>query len=269
MTTSQPNCGWRPAGPSAASPVDCPVDSTANNPLHHVVNHAVAHAAPRSIARPAACVGLAALTACSSPSSRFYTLGSSDAPIATRSAATPPLLIEVPPVEVPPQVARTAFVVQTGANRVDVLEQTRWASLPADEIRQALSQDLTRQLGAIDVFNTPHPEGAPVYRVSVSVQRFESWPGSHALIDAVWSVRPLYSQTVLTCRSVVSETVASGYDALVAGHRLALGQVAAKIATGVEALDAAQDARTAPVAATGATTARVRRPAIGVACPVD
>ncbi|EIF31140.1 hypothetical protein BCh11DRAFT_06656 [Burkholderia sp. Ch1-1] len=265
MITSQPDCGRRPAGSAAARSVDRPVQRV----VDCVAAHAVAHVAPRSIAGIAACVGLAALTACSSPSSRFYTLGSSDAPIAGHNAATPPLLIEVPPVDVPPQVARTAFVVQTGANQVDVLEQTRWASLPADEIRQALSLDLTQKLDAIDVFNTPHPEGALVYRVSVSVQRFESWPGSHALIDAVWSVRPLYSQTVLTCRSVVSETVASSYDALVAGHRLALAQVATKIAAGVEALNTSPDARTAPAPTTGATTARVRRPAIGVPCPAD
>src|SRR5882757_1648995 len=84
-----------------------------------------------------ACAGLVALAACSSPPSRFYTLGS-DAPAAAAATSRAPLLIEVPPVDVPSQVAKTSFVVQTGANQVDVLEQTRWASLPGDEIRRAL-----------------------------------------------------------------------------------------------------------------------------------
>ncbi|WP_082902658.1 PqiC family protein [Paraburkholderia ginsengiterrae] len=211
----------------------------------------------------------ASLAACSSPSASFYTLGSGDTPV-TSSGTGAALLIEVPPVDVPPQIARTAFVVQTGANQVGVLEQSRWASLPADEIRQALSQDLTRRLNAIDVSGTPHPDGVPVYRVKVSVRRFESWPGSHTLIDAVWSVRALHTQTVMTCRSVITETVASDNDALVAGHRLALDQVAAKMAAGVASLNALPVSRTQTAATTtGASSTRARAADASVPCPAD
>lgn len=192
----------------------------------------------------AACAGLtglAALSACSSPPSGFYTLVGGYPLTKSRSAAPPALLIDVAAVDVPAQIARTAFVVQTGANRVNVLEQTRWASLPADEIRQALSQELAQRLDTFDVARSSRPIGVPIYRVNVSVQRFESWPGSHALIDAVWSVRALSDQTVLTCRSVVSEPISAGNDALVAGHRKALQQISADLADAIRALDA--DAR--------------------------
>jgi hypothetical protein len=119
--------------------------------------------------------------------------------------------------------------------------------LPGDEIRRALSSDLTQQLGTIDVYGTAYPEGAQVYRVSVNVQRFESWPGSHALIDAVWSVRAVRSETIMTCRSTVSAPVTAGYDALVDGHRQAVQQISTQIAAGIQALAAA-----APRVATGA-----------------
>ncbi|MEK6295079.1 MAG: PqiC family protein, partial [Paraburkholderia tropica] len=99
-----------------------------------------------------------------------------------------------------------------------------------------LSGDLTQQLNTIDVYDSPHPAGVPVYRVSVNVQRFESWPASHALIDAVWSVRSLDSQTVMTCRSVLNEPVGDGYQALVAGHRRAVDALSQAIAGGVRAL---------------------------------
>ncbi|WP_442955534.1 PqiC family protein [Paraburkholderia sp. MPAMCS5] len=208
------------------------------------------------LAALATCAGLA-LSACSSPPSRFYTLAGGSTPGAARNTAAPALMIEVAPVDMPAQVARTAFVVHTSANRVDVLEQTRWAALPADEIRQALSQDLTQRLDAIDVSRSLQPAAAPVYRVNVSVQRFESWPDSHALIDAVWTVRALSDQTVLTCRSIVSEPASGGDDALVAAHRRALGQIAANLAAGIRALD---------------TSTRVSRSAPGatrsVPCPV-
>ncbi|CAB3731974.1 PqiC family protein [Paraburkholderia rhynchosiae] len=228
--------------------------------LFHYLGRGKAVGARRSLAaltaltRYTVYAGLAALSACSSPPSRFYTLAGNDSPAATRNAATPALMIEVAPVDVPAQIARTAFVVQTGANRVDVLEQTRWASLPSDQIRQALSQNLAQRLDAIDVSRSPHPVGAPVYRVNVSVQRFESWPGSHALIDAVWSVRALSDQAVLTCRSVVVEPVSGGNDALVAAHRQALQQVAANLAAGIQALDA---------------TTRGNRSVPGLSCPAQ
>ncbi|WP_054927369.1 membrane integrity-associated transporter subunit PqiC, partial [Burkholderia sp. E168m22] len=175
----------------------------------------------------AAALAALALAACSSPPARFYTLSPADAAAPLRTApANPAFLIEVPSVGVPEQVAKSQLVVQKNAAQVDVLEQERWASPPADEIRRALSDDLAAQLGTIDVANSAYPAGVPVYRISVNVQRFESWPGKRAAVDAVWSVRSLATQAVMTCRTSVAEPVADGYDALVAGHRRALDVIA-------------------------------------------
>ncbi|SIT35961.1 conserved exported hypothetical protein [Paraburkholderia ribeironis] len=203
---------------------------------------------PRGLVRGALSAGAlaaaVAMAACSSPPSRFYTLGADGAagaaaPLSTSTSAAPAWLIEVAPIDVPPQVAKNQLVVQTGPTQVQVLEQERWASLPGDEIRRALSTHLTQQLGTIDVYGTAHADTTPVYRVSMNVQRFESWPGSHALIDAVWSVRAVRSNTVMTCRSVVSEPVSGGYDALVDGHRRALAQISAQIGSAVQGMAAA------------------------------
>ena len=182
-----------------------------------------------------------ALAACSSPPARFYTLSPADAAAPVRTApANPSFLIEVPSVGVPEQVAKSQLVVQKNAAQVDVLEQERWASPPADEIRRALSDDLAAQLGTIDVANSAYPAGVPVYRISVNVQRFESWPGKRAAVDAVWSVRSLATQAVMTCRTSVAEPVADGYDALVVGHRRALAELASQITGGVEAMEASR-----------------------------
>ncbi|MBY4669163.1 PqiC family protein [Burkholderia multivorans] len=187
----------------------------------------------------AAVLAALALAACSSPPARFYTLARADAAAPARTApANPPFLIEVPSVDVPEQIAKNQLVVQKGGAQVDVLEQERWAAPPADEIRRALSDDLAARLGTIDVADSAVPPGMPVYRISVNVQRFESWPGKRAAIDAVWSVRAVGSQAVMTCRTSVAEPVGSGYDALVAGHRRALDAIAAQAAAGVRALAA-------------------------------
>jgi uncharacterized lipoprotein YmbA len=169
-----------------------------------VENQEISHELGQSIEGRRRGVGdgglVAALAACSSsPASRFYTLGGNDA--ATRTAAPASFYLEVSPVDMPPQVAKNQMVVQDGSAQVRVLEDERWASLPADEVRRALSADLSQQLGAIDVYGTPHPESVPVYRVKVNVQRFESSPGRRALIDAVWSVRGVNNEAVLTCRT--------------------------------------------------------------------
>ncbi|HEY1589946.1 MAG TPA: PqiC family protein [Rhodanobacter sp.] len=226
---------------------------------------------PSGLARAAACLGvcagLLALTACSSPASHFYTLGDSNATATARSTAAPALLIEVPPVDIPSQVAKNQMVVQTGPTQVQILEQERWASLPGDEIRRALSSDLTQQLGTIDVYGTAYPEGAHVYRVSVNVQRFESWPGSHALIDAVWSVRAVGSETIMTCRSVVNQPVTGSYDALVDGHRQAVQQISTQIAAGIRTMAAAPQVNTtAPVRKGSSVPARAAAP-LALPCP--
>jgi uncharacterized lipoprotein YmbA len=202
---------------------------------------------PRGLARgvvhAGALTAVFVLAACSSPSSRFYTLGNvsgaqAAAASSVRTTAAPAWLIEVAPIDVPPQVAKTQLVVQTGPTQVKVLEEERWASLPGDELRRALSTNLTQQLNTIDVYGTAYSDTTPVYRVSMNVQRFESWPGSHALIDAVWSVRAVRSTAVMTCRSVVSEQVGSGYDSLVDGHRRALQRVAMQVGAAVQAMAA-------------------------------
>jgi uncharacterized lipoprotein YmbA len=207
---------------------------------------------------------LAALTACSSPSARFYTLGGSDAALKTATPAA--FYLELAGVDMPPQVARNQMVVQDGSAQVRVLEDERWASLPADEVRRALSADLSQQLGAIDVYGTPHPESVPVYRVKVTVQRFESSPGRRALIDAVWSVRGVSNQAVLTCRTVAEQPVDAGYDALVAGHRRAVDLLANAISAGVRTVSAAP-APAVTTAAAGKGNAAKSVPVV-LPCPV-
>jgi len=167
----------------------------------------------------------------SAPPEHFYSLSSGMAPAS--AAPNPGYYIEVHNVSVPQQLARSQLVVTSGEGRIDVLEQERWASPPASEIGQALSLAVSGELGAIDVFRTQPPDKATVYRISTSVQRFESAPGQYALLDAVWSVRPAGSQQVLTCRTIAREEVAAGNEALVMGHRRNIAHMATDIAKAV------------------------------------
>lgn len=159
-------------------------------------------------------------------------------PPMTRMLVTPPnYYVEVTAVNVPPQVNRNQLVITGDRGRIELLEQQRWASPLSAEIGRVLSQGITGELGVIDVFRSPHPEKAVVYRVSTNVQRFESVPGRRAVFDAVWSVRQIGAANLLaTCRSVVEEKVGDGYDALVAGHSRAIAQVSASVSAAIRAM---------------------------------
>ena len=190
----------------------------------------------RAFVRAAAGISLAVLAACGSPSGRFYTLGSDDDSTTADGTLGPAFLIDMRPVKVPAALARSQLVVQVSASQVKVLEDDRWASPLADEIRNAMLAAVSRQSGAVDVHGMARADNVAVYDVSVDVRRFESWPGSHVLIDVVWTVHPSASQEAMICHSVVSRSVSAGYDATVDGHRQALQRIATQIAQGIREL---------------------------------
>ncbi|REG50657.1 hypothetical protein B0G80_7106 [Paraburkholderia sp. BL6669N2] len=192
----------------------------------------------RAVARIAAVVGLAALSACASPPARFYTLGTDREPTRESVTVSPAFWIDMRVAKVPVSVARSQIVVQVDAARVRILEDERWASPLADELRNALLAAATRPTGRPDTFQPGHAEDARTYQVSVDVQRFESWPGSHALIDVTWSVRKSNDSRTLTCRSIVSQPVSAGYDALVNGHRVAVRRIGTQIGDAVREFSA-------------------------------
>ncbi|CAB3791275.1 hypothetical protein LMG28614_03272 [Paraburkholderia ultramafica] len=216
----------------------------------------------RTIVRTVTGIGLVVLTACASQPTRFYTLGTnSEATIANRTTS-PAFLIDMRTVRVPAAVAKSQLVVQVNAAQVKILEDDRWASPLADEIRNALLADVTRQAGAPGGHAMGEAGDVPVYQVSVDVQRFESWPGSHALIDAVWSVRALNGPETLTCHSIVSRPVSAGYYAIVDGHRRAIEGIAAQIAEGLRGFTGTSTVRPTRLAG---TTGRKRKATLS--CP--
>ena len=190
---------------------------------------------PSRRALGAAVLGAALLAGCgSAPRDQFYTLGGAPATpaAAPAPAAGATLYFEMRPVTIPAEVRRPQLVVGGREGRVELLEHHRWAGPLVDQITGALSLALANELGAVDVYRNPAPEGSAVYRIGANVQRFESKEGGYALLDATWSVRRLDGD-VQTCRSVLREPVGAGYDALVAGHRAALAKLAAAIAANV------------------------------------
>jgi uncharacterized lipoprotein YmbA len=211
----------------------------------------------RAFARVATGISLAVLVACGSPPSRFYTLGSGGGSATADRTVSPAVLVDMRPVTVPPALARSQLVVQVNATQVKVLEDDRWASPLPDEIRTVVLATVTRQSGAVDVRDMARADDVPLYRISVQVQRFETWPGSHVLIEAVWSIQPSNGQETMTCHNIASQPVSAGYDAIADGHRQALQRIATQIARALRELARRSELHGSPQA--------VNRPA---SCPL-
>lgn len=183
------------------------------------------------------------LSACASAPIHYYTLvpSASGPSTAVRTAVAAPFQFELLPVSIPVQVDQPQLVVRQGEQGVALLEGERWIAPLADEVRGALSTDLTRELHTQDVSGLP-ATGQPRLRIKVDLRRFDSVLGNYALIDAAWSLRALTGETTLTCTSHIIEPVGPGYDALVQGHQQAFARLAGQIAQAAKPMAAGQKA---------------------------
>ncbi|MFI4978862.1 MAG: membrane integrity-associated transporter subunit PqiC [Nevskiales bacterium] len=179
-----------------------------------------------------------ALGACGTTPTRFYTLVP---PPAAQVPVTARFQIEVQPVDLPPQVASQQMVVRTGTGELVPVDTRRWQAPLGDEMREALSTELSHRLGAHDVYGlanaiAPKGQGVETWRITVKVQRFESALGAYARVDALWTLRRAGDNTIAAaCGSSVTETVQPGYEALVEGHQRAVADLADRIAAVLEA----------------------------------
>lgn len=183
----------------------------------------------------------AALTAAcaSSPPPRFYTLDTVPAGNAASAegADAKVLSVWVAPVTLPEAVDRPQMVVRTGANRVAVLDQHRWAEPLKTAIARALAADLSAQLGNARVSaDSQHAAAGAQVRVLVDVQRLDAVPGESVTLEALWSVRRTEQTESQRGRFLITEPVAGkDFEALAAAHARAIAALSRDIARGVEA----------------------------------
>lgn len=179
----------------------------------------------------------AGLSACATPTRHYYTLlpASTVTEPASRDARqSPGFAISVQPVVLPEQVDRPQIVISDADTaQVTPLNSALWASPLADEIRNALSNELSHQLEVLDVASGGTPESLPIWRVFLRVQRFDSLYNQRAVLDATWRLAPVHQsgKKTVICRAEVQVPVGTGMSALVAGHQEALKRLASVIAS--------------------------------------
>lgn len=187
----------------------------------------------RSLLRSAA-ISLAALSlgACSTVTTRYYTLAPTDnhAPVAT---AAPGFQFEMASVRMPVQVDQPQLVVRQTTGTLAILENDRWGAPLADEFHDALTSQLEARLGTRDLAGIPKLPGRPIVSLQTDVRRFDSLPGSYALVDAVWSLSLRADdqpRRTLTCSSVIRQPAGVAITDLVLAHQQVIGQLASVMA---------------------------------------
>lgn len=178
-----------------------------------------------------ALLGLALLlAACRGDPVHYHTLVPAQPP-----PATPTVDVRIEFLSVPPQVDRAQIVVRQSDSALVVLESEWWGSTLVDEVRSALSGQLSSSASRL-------------MGLRLEVQRFDSVPGQYALLEARWRLRaitPERAGPALRCHSVIRSAAGADLPALVAAQQRNIAQLASVIArTAAAGLD--RCAATAP-----------------------
>jgi len=137
------------------------------------------------------------------------------------------------PVAFPGHLGRDAVLVRHGSAGLQPLEGLRWAEPLRDAVPRLLRQDLERRLGA-SVWVAPLPPGAAFARqLTVEILALDILEGRRAVeIRARWTLADVRGATAPRVfeEALVTAVGDPGVDGLAAAHRLALWQLAGRIA---------------------------------------
>ena len=110
------------------------------------------------------------LPACSSsPVPNYYSLTTQVSPLANSKVT----VIEVLPVGLPDRINRAPIVIQDASGKSQILDNERWTSTLAAELRDNLSAGLQQKLGAVDRYNSGMVGGKISYRVATDFSHFD------------------------------------------------------------------------------------------------
>ncbi len=203
------------------------------------------------LALPAQFTLLALLAACAgSPPTQWYELRSTPPQAAAAAAASPSSTTAAaadttiwtlsPRITLPGALDRDQLMVARGSAGLEPLPGHRWAEPLRDSLPRLLLADLQRLRGADRVWAAPPPAGVlPARRLVVGIDRLQVTAdrGSLALVaQAQWQdggAVATPSAAPMTQRIELRVPIdGASVDAIAAAHRLALWQLAQRLAAG-------------------------------------
>ena len=140
--------------------------------------------------------------------------------------------VSVTAVSVPDLVDRPQIVTLGPGSRVQLSEQHRWAEPLKLAIGRLVADRIAAGLGSALVTAYPADPGVEAaYRVSLSVQRFDSELGTAASSTVLWTVRRTADGQQRAGRTVLNQRpLDASFDAIVQAHAQALGRIGDEVA---------------------------------------
>lgn len=168
------------------------------------------------------------LTACGhSPKVQFYSLKATHN---SSSAAALDLALSIGPAQFPRALDRSQIVTRAGGSRVNVDEFHVWSAPLQHEFLRVLGDNIAGDLQSDRIAVYPDAPAFKVdYRVLLNVLQFDGVPGDSVTLRVRWVIAPPRGDALAvgTFEKVQpTGTGADSYDALVAAHSAAIGELA-------------------------------------------
>lgn len=175
------------------------------------------------------CCTLAAVFAgCTASPVHYHTLMPTK-PLVERSPRPPAdFVLNVMPVTVPPSLDQAFLAIRRGKTEIAFLDDERWASPLASEIRAALSAALSAGLQTEDVAGLAPGSAQRIATVKIEIRRLDAWPGNRVELRAAWRVTfSDREQSALTCVTELQQpTRATDYGGIVQDQQAVILQLA-------------------------------------------
>lgn len=174
------------------------------------------------------------------PPARYYKLSSRPFATETKASSAPDQTrsIGLGPVSIPEYLERTRIVRRLSENRVQIMENDRWAEPLSDGLPRVLGENLAALLGGDQVLNYPYGHEQTIeYRVVVSISRYEGGPDNDAELTASWQVLDSAGNELAQENSHYTVETDAGVEGLVAGLSELLWELARDLAAALGTIE--------------------------------
>ena len=168
-------------------------------------------------------------------STRFYTLGPLPAgePASIRIQTIADLAVGIGPVNLPDYLDRPQIVIRTSPHELHLAEFDKWAGSLKNAVPRVIAENLSTLLRSDQIYIFPWENALPIhYQVIVHINRFDARMGSHADLEAQWTVFVNDGRTpIATRRTHIRKPMkATGYAEVVHAESQALLDLSRDIA---------------------------------------
>ncbi len=144
--------------------------------------------------------------------------------------------IGVGPVTLAEYVDRSNLVIQTGPNKIELVQSHLWAGDLDNSVARVIATNLGRRLNTGNVRTYPWQRDSEIdYQVAMDIREFLAGDDGFARIEATWRIYSLPGSKLVRSKTFIAkESIASeDYEAVVAAQSRLLGKLSADIAAGI------------------------------------